>query len=296
MFFEKNLYLAVSEISCFDNEGDTGAGDTGAGDTGAADPGAADPGAADPDDKKPTEKMHTTDAVNKIVEERLARDRKSREAVHKDAFTKLESSYNELLEVKGLSDEGRAKVESQLEEVKNQLRTKEERAKHEKDKLQTSFEKQLTEERAGREMWEQRFRDSSIQRSLQDAAVSNDAYNADQVMRLLRPLTSLKPVLDDAGKETGQFRAIIDFPDHDETGNEVTFSGNPDEIVKRMRDLKSYANLFTPNVVAGLGANNATGGIHTGSNGQIDASTLSTAQYRKIRAETPELLGLKAKD
>ena len=37
-----------------------------------------------------------TAAVNKIVEERLARDRKSREAAHKEEYTKLEGTYKQL--------------------------------------------------------------------------------------------------------------------------------------------------------------------------------------------------------
>jgi hypothetical protein len=127
---------------------------------------------------------------------------------------------------------------------------------------------------------------------LQDAAVSNDAYNSDQVMRLLRPMTSLKPATDEGGKETGQFRTVVDFPDHDEKGEEVTFSGTPNEIVKRMRDLDEYANLFNSNVVAGLGAGQATGGVNTGSNGRVDGSKLTPAQYRKLRKENPAALGL----
>jgi hypothetical protein len=291
MFDEK--YLSVSEVSCFDNEP---AGDPPAGDPPAGDPPAGDPPAGDPPAGGDKPKMHTTEAVNKIVEERLARDRKSREAAHKESYTKLEGTYNDLLDNKNLSDEVRAKAETELEDVRNQLRTKEERAKHEKDQLQTSFEKQLNQERADREMWENRYHDSTISSALQDAAVSNDAYNSDQVMQLLRPVTSLKPVVDETTKkETGQFRTVVDFPDHDETGAEVTFSGTPDEIVKRMKDLGPYANLFNSNVVSGLGAGNATGGIHTGSDGQVDVTKLTPAQYRKIRAETPELLGLKAK-
>jgi hypothetical protein len=295
MFDEMYLNLFLSEVSCFDNDGgDGGSADAGDGgdDGGNGDGGNAsnsgDGGARD-------QKLHSTEAVNKIVEERLARDRKNREASHKEEYKKLESSYNSLLENKNLSESERTKAEERLAEVQNQLRTKDERAKHEKAQLQDTYEQQLAEERKAREMWENRFHDSSIQRALQDAAVSNDAYNADQVMGLLRPMTSLKPVIDEAGNETGNFRTVVDFPDHDEKGQEVTFSGTPDEIVKRMRDLGPYANLFKSNVVSGLGANNATGGVNTGVNGQVDVTKLTPAQYRKIRAEQPDLLGLKPK-
>lgn len=286
MFDEK--YLSVPQISCFDGEGD-GAGDgagTGTGDGAGTGTGAGD-GAGAGDGK-----TFDTTAVNKIVEERLARDRKSREAARKEEYQTLETSYNELLEHKTLSDDERSKAEERLANVQNQLRTKEERAKHEKDQLQNDYESQLKTEREARQVWENRFHDSSIDRALQDAAVSNDAYNIDHIVQLLRPMTKLTPLVDDGGNETGLFDPVVNFPDHDEKGDKVTFSGTPDEIVKRMREIGQHANLFKANVVSGLGANNATGGAASGDGGSVDVSKLSPAQYRKLRKEHPELVGM----
>ncbi len=281
MFYDR--YLSVPQISCFDGDD--------AGDPPAGDPPAGDPPAGDP----PADEGKTFDtaAVNKIVEERLARDRKSRESATKEEYRTLETSYNELLEYKNLSDGERSKAEERLSNVQNQLRTKEERAKHEKDQITNDYETQLKTEREARKIWEDRFHNSSIDRALQDAAVSNDAYNIDHIVQLLRPMTELTPILDEGGNETGNFDPVVNFPDHDEKGDKVTFSGTPDEIVKRMKEIKQHGNLFKSNVVAGLGANsNATGGTNTGSNGQYDIPKLSQAEYRKIRAKNPEQLGL----
>lgn len=290
MFDEKSLFLSVSEVACFD--GDAGAGDGGGGDAGGGGGDAGTGAGGDAGAGDAGGKLLDQAAVNKIVEERLARDRKSRETSHKEKYEKLDGMYNTLLENKNLSDEERTKAENHLAEVKNQLRTKEERAKHEKDQLENDYETRLSQAKKDEEVWKTRFHDSSIQRSLQDAAVSHDAYNPAQVTGLLRSMTSLKPVVDDAGKETGQFRTVVDFPDHDEKGEEVTFSGTPDEIVKRMKDLDDFANLFKANVVAGLGAGQATGGANTGSNGHVDVSKLTTAQYRKLRKENPAAIGM----
>jgi hypothetical protein len=286
MFDEK--YLSVPQISCFDN--DTGAGDPPAGDPPAGDPPAGDPpaDAGDAGDGK----TFDTAAVNKIVEERLARDRKNRDAATKAEYRTLESSYNELLEHKSLSDDDRTKAEERLASVQNQLRTKEERAKHEKDQLVVDYETQLKTERESRKIWEDRFHNSSIDRALQDAAVSNDAYNNDHLVQLLRPMTKLTPILDEVGTETGRFDPVVDFPDHDEKGERVTFSGTPDEIVKRMKEIRQHANLFRSNVVSGLGANNATGGAASGPGGSVDVSKLTPEQYRKLRKEDPKLVGM----
>jgi len=293
MFDEK--YLFVSQISCFDGEGATSSsGSSGDGD-GDGDGAGAGAGAGDGDGAGAgagAGKTFDIAAVNKIVEERLARDRKSREAARKEEYKILESSYNELLEHKTLSDEERSKAEERLENVQNQLRTKEERAKHEKEQLKNDYEVQLKTEREARKIWEDRFHGSSIDRALQDAAVNNDAYNIDHIVQLLRPMTKLIPVIDDNENETGRFEPVVNFPDHDDKGEKVTFSGTPDEIVKRMREIRLHANLFKANVVSGLGANNATGGAASGDGGPIDVSKLTPAQYRKIRKEHPELVGM----
>ncbi len=287
MFDEK--YLSVPQISCFDNDdagsGDAGSGDAGSGDAGSGDAGSGDAGSGDG-------KTFDTNAVNKIVEERLARDRKSREVATREEYRTLETSYNELLEHKSLSDGDRTKAEERLLSVQNQLRTKEERAKHEKDQLVVDYETQLKTEREARQVWEDRFRVSSIDRSLQDAAVSHDAYTIDHIVQLLRPMTKLTPILDESGDETGRFNPVVDFPDHDDKGDEVTFSGTPNEIVKRMKEITQHANLFRSNVVSGLGANNATGGAASGPGGSVDVTKLTPGQYRKIRKEHPERVGM----
>ncbi len=129
---------------------------------------------------------------------------------------------------------------------------------------------------------------------MQDAAVANDAYNPQQIIDLLKPLTKLKPKIDEnTGREIDGFETVIDFPDRDDKGNMVITQRTPDETVKRMKELSDYANLFKVNVVSGIGANSAIGGMSPGANGRIDVRRLTPEQYRKIRKEKPELLGLR---
>ena len=278
MFKFDDLYLYGAETPCFDNEADDGNAEDNEG------------GDADNGNVGDNQRTFSQDDVNRIVEERLARDRKKNEEKYRD----LEGRYSTLLENSNLSEEERGKLEEDLEDVRKRLRTKEEEAKHQMKQAQEQHETQLTEARNAAKVWETRFHESSIQRSLQDAAVANDAYNPRQVIDLLKPMTKLKPKVDEnTGKEIDGFETVIDFPDRDDKGKTVITQRTPDETVKRMKELAEYANLFKVNVVSGVGANSATGGISPGANGRIDVRRLTPEQYRKIRKEKPELLGLR---
>jgi hypothetical protein len=129
---------------------------------------------------------------------------------------------------------------------------------------------------------------------LQDAAIEGEAFNANQIIGLLRPMTELRELKDEAGKITGE-KPMVDFPDVDEkTGKPINTLRTPGEAVKRMKELaETYGNLFRANVVSGVGQGAATGGVTPGSTGYIDVESLSPEQYRKIRSEQPELLGLR---
>jgi hypothetical protein len=274
------LYLSLPFIACYDNLGE---GD---------DPPPPNPDPESDPDKKKKEKEQqsfTADDVNRIVQERLARDRQQREEKYKD----LETRYEQLLQNKNLTDEDRQGLQEQLEDVRKQMRTKEQQAAHEKKLLQEQYESRVKELETAAQTWESRFRESTMARALMDAAIGHDAYEASQIVSLLRPMTKLQEQTDETtGKPTGQFITLIDFPTTNEKGFDEVIQGRPDEIVKRMKEISKYANLFKSNVVSGLGANSATGGLTPGSNGRIDVRKLTPQQYAKIRKENPELLGL----
>lgn len=289
MFNNLNLYLCLGQVSCFD--GDDNSGDDAAAAAAAAVVKAAEVKlAADAAAKAAAgdTKTFTQPDVNRIVEERLARERKQ----NAEKYRELETSYSTLLESQGLSEEERGKMEENLADVQKKLRTKEEDAKFQLKQVKDAHVTELTDAKKSAKVWEDRFHTSSIDRALQDAAVANEAYSNDQIVRLLRPMTKLKPKLDEAGKETDEFETVIDFPDVDEKGLAVITQRTPVDTVKRMKEMRDYANLFKSNVVSGVGANSATGGHTPGSNGQIDATTLTIEQYAKIRKENPALLGL----
>ena len=233
-------------------------------------------------------KTFTQDEVNKIV----AADRRKLE----ESLKKAETSYKEVLANKNLTEQERKTLEENLSTVQGQLRTKEQQAMLEKKQLEEVYTGKIAEAEQKTKIWESMYRDSTVDRALQDAAVRNDAFNSSQITTLLRPWTRLMEVMDEkTGKPTGTFTPMVDFPDVDtNTGEAVILPRTPEEAVKRMKELPaSYGNLFKSGVVSGIGSSSATGGLSSGAGGKLNVAKLTPEQYRKIRKENPELLGLR---
>ena len=135
------------------------------------------------------------------------------------------------------------------------------------------------------------FRSEKIDRSLLDAAGS-DAFNPSLIVDLLRPITDLKEEAGEDGTPTGKLVPMVNFNDIDEkTGEPIKTLRTPAEAVKRMKELpEQYGGLFKSNVVSGVGAGSAEGSV--GKSGPVDINKLTPEQYRKLRKENPEALGL----
>ena len=214
------------------------------------------------------------EAVNKM----LAADRRR----HRQQLEKVEHQYQALLANSQLTQEQRDELETNLQEVQKQLRTKEELAKQEKAKLQKQYESELQAEREARLKAEQKYSEEVITRALSDASHAADAYNPQQIVNLLRGKTRL---VDD--------KPVVDFDDVSTDTNEpVVLQISPAEAVKRMSEKHEWANLFNNNLVKGIGGNSATGGA--GGSGNIDPRSLSPEDYIKMRRANPKSVpGLK---
>ena len=237
-----------------------------------------------------------TPEQQKKFNDAVAAERRKQETKWRSQLEKAEATYKEMLaKTEGLSAKERATIQENLDTVSGQLRSKEHQAQLEKKELEASYQGKLTEAQRRAEIAEQRYRDSTIMRALQDAAVEHEAYSASQVVTLLREKTKLVETLDEkTNKPNGQFKVVVEFPDKDNTtGQEVMTTKTPAEAVKRMTEVAEFQNLFRKNVVSGVGGNSAIGGLTPGSNGRIDAAKLTPEQYQKVRAENPELLGLR---
>jgi hypothetical protein len=91
------------------------------------------------------------------------------------------------------------------------------------------------------------------------------------------------------GKFLGKYRTVVRLEEKDEQSQPVTIEHTPESAVRRLKEIPGSMNLFKSGVVSGLGSNSnlPVGG------GKLDVRKLSPQQYAKIRAENPELLGLR---
>ena len=276
------LYLLQVSLSMFEGEegGQAAAIEAAA----AAAAAAAEASEAAKKKAKEGDKSFNQDQVNAIV----AADRRKLA----DKYQELEGMYKNALEDKNLTSEARAQLEAKLEDVQKTFLTKEETLIAEKKKLEESLSKEASQWKETAVRWENQFKQTLMDRTLQDAAVQHEAYNPSQMIALLRPMTKVAEKLDEQGKGTGTYEVVVDLADiNSETGAQQVTRRAPEDAVKRMKELKDlYGNLFKTNVVSGIGAGTAQGGA---SNGKIDAGKLSTAEYMRIRKTNPEALGIK---
>ena len=270
-------YKSCALVACYEGE----------------DEAAAEAAAVGGEEVKPPEGF--TPEQQKKFNDAVDAERRKQEAKYRKELEKTESTYKELLaNSKSLTEKERQTMQDNLETIQGQLRSKEQQAAQEKKELEASYQGKLTAAEKRAQEAESRWRDSTVMRALQDAAIEHESYSATQVVTLLKSMTRLVEKVDANGKGTGQFDVMVDFPDKDATtGQSVMTSKTPTEAVKRMTEIPEFQNLFRKNVVSGVGGNSAIGGLTPGSNGRIDVRNLTHDQYLKVRAENPELLGLR---
>lgn len=275
----KKFFHSVS-ILCYDNDGGSGEGGGEGGEGGSADTGLAGQAGAGNANANANNagggdsgKTFTQEELNKI----LAEDKRK----HQEKIKTLEASYQELLENQNLTKEERDKLQARLEDVQKAQLTKEQRAELERKKMEESYNNRLEEALKSASHWENLYKESTVDRSLQDAAMSADAFNPQQIIGLLKPMTTLK-------EEDGKLVPMIDFPDVSEKdGKPINTLRTPEDAVKRMRELpKMWGNLFKSNVVSGVGAGNANNAGNT----DFDYENMTPEQYRKHRREIQERL------
>jgi hypothetical protein len=293
-----NLIWTNPTLACYEGDDGDGGGDDGGGDPLQAAEAAAQAAAADAATKA-EEARKAADAARQNTEKTfsqadvntfLAEDKRKQQ----EKFKKLEDSYKKILADTNLQKEQRAKLEAELQDVQASQRTAKQQAEYERKQEREQFTTQVETLKEQVEQWETLFKSSVVDRSLQDAAIAQDAFNPSQIMGLLRPMTRMQEKTDESGNPVGEFAPVIDFADINEaSGEPETTLRTPEQAVQRMKELPQlYGNLFRSNVVSGVGSGSATGGVKSGE-GRIDPTKLSPEDYRRLRKENPEALGLK---
>lgn len=279
------LYCACAAVSCFDDASDAATAAAAAAAAALANDTAAAAAAAAAA-KAAATKVLTQEEFNAALVREVGKERAKHEATLKQA-----------LDSKNLTEQERADLNQQLNIVRGEAKTKEVQAAEEKKALEEKYKADIEAKTKESETWATLFRESNVTRDLQGAAVAGDAYNAEQIITLLKPMTKMVEIPDEkTGKGTGRYRTVVEFPDKDPvTGDIVPTAKTPEEAIKRMRELpEKYGNLFKSNVRSGIGANSSADS-YMGAGGTVDLQRLARdpKAFREAVKANPNILNTK---
>jgi len=280
----KDLYellYAVPELIAFDND-DDGDGDDGNGDgnTGDGNDGIIVSGNSGDDGQKGKEKTFTQKDVDEIV---VKRNKKV-----KAQLEQMERNYQKLLKEQNMSADMRSQLEKDLDDVRAQMMTKEEKLKAEKKKAQEEYEAKLATVVNERDSYKNLFETSTINRAISDAQQRHEGYDSDQFIALLGPKAKIVEEVDNHGQKTGQLVPRIEWKVNQEDGTVEQVLLSPDEAVEKMKsDTDKYGNMFKPNIATGVGGGTAPG-TQSAMVGKIDHKRMTDEEYFMARKKDPE--------
>lgn len=209
------------------------------------------------------------------VNDIMRKERKKHEERTKRTIKELE----ELKKTKSMTEQDRAKLQSRIEGLQDELLTKEQLAAKEREKMKNKHTEELKKLQSERDNWANRFTSAEISRAIHDAASAEGAFNGEHIGALLRPNTQLVEDLDNEGKPKGTFTPRVKFQDTGEEGEPLTLDLTVKEAVKRMKETpEKYGYLFKSTASGGVGGEGSTG-----KKGEIDPSKMTPDQYRKHR-------------
>ncbi len=194
----------------------------------------------------------------------------------KSALTELEALKTKV----NLTQEERSNLNNTVEKLQNQLMTKEEQAKKALNKKSVEYQEQLEAATKSSDAWRSRYEEQAINTAIVKGCTQPglEVFNADQIMSMLRPHTSIVEKTDKAGDRTGEFEVFVALKDVNDKKEEITLQLTPTDAVKHLFDKEEFANLFKGNGVGGLGMINANKGK------DLDAKAIASGSHAEYVA------------
>lgn len=174
-----------------------------------------------------------------------------------------------------MTEKEREDAHKRIEDLQNQLLTREQLTKKEAEKRDKEFKSQVETLTSERDQWKNRYVNDTIVRSLSEAAVEHDAYNPAQIVDILRGRT----IVDETD---GKIAIKVKLEDVNDKGETVMLDLDPKQAVKQLSEKESFLNLFKSGVKGGLG------GRGSNNNQEMDIARLAREnpeEYRKLRTE-----------
>ena len=200
------------------------------------------------DPPPPIDKTFTQDDVNKF----LAADRKK----HEEKTSKVIEELNMIRKSKGITDKERQNLDAKITQLEDSILSKEQITAKDKEKNTKRHKEETVQLQQERDHWKELHTQSTINRSITDAAVENEAIVPDQFVSILRPNTQLVEDLNEKGEPTGSLIPQVTFPDVDKDGNTIDVKLSISQAIKRMREINKWQNLFKGEGTGGIGGNN----------------------------------------
>lgn len=201
-----------------------------------------------PDPPAKGKKPQLTDEQQAFVNNLLKQEREKYQKSARDAIQELQT----LKTRSALNDEERQTLEARIEQLTSDSSTKEENAKREREKIEKKAKVDLDKALEEGTRWKALFTESTISRSITDAAVENQAYAPEQIAAILSPNTKLVEEIGEDNKPTGRFIAQVSMT--------VTKDGKTEkkimtvaDAVKHLKETPKHQNLFKAEGSGGLG-------------------------------------------
>jgi len=216
-------------------------------------------------------------AVDRIVKERLRKSNAERE----ELIGQLSS-----LQQQGLTPENLEALQSRIETLQNEGKTKEQLAAEERGKLEKKLTGEIGKKDAEVKLWKSKYETFRSQTEILTAAGAAKAHNSAQIYNILRPDTVMEEEVGEDGKPTGEYIPKVNFRDKDKDGKPVVLKLSVAEAIKRMTEMEEHMNLFDSGGTAGLGGRN--NGRSGGAGGT--AVPTETSAYMAARKKNPNLI------
>jgi hypothetical protein len=225
-------------------------------------------------------KLLPQDQVNRLLKQ-------EREKAEEKARKGNEATIRQLEQLKktaALTEEEKSKLETRIEDLKNEYLTKEQLDKKKQKEEADKAKKQQEELSKDRDNWKNLYETSIVERKLLDAGIEHEAFNPEQILEILKTKTRLVDERDAEDKPTGRFVPKVRLAGKDKDGNTVILDLTPTDAVKQMKEMPEiYGNLFKSGAHSGIGGNN-----NQSSRGNLGGPpTNDTVAYRQWRKQQP---------
>ena len=232
------------------------------------------PNSPPPPPAPPEAKTFTQEDVDRIVQDRLKKQ--------KDEAAKLVSDLEAMREAKNLTEQQKAAIEERIKATQEQHMTEAQRMASDYEKAQKKLKEQLDSVSGKSSEWETSFKSLLVKNTIMEAADKHKALSPMQMHMLLAGQAKVTQSVNEAGEPIGWSVKLPTAVVDPKTKQPVILDLDLDEAVGKMREDKQFMNLFKFEGQGGFGL----GGTLPGGAGDakgINWKALSPEDYAKNR-------------